>query len=136
MIHFSIKCITLIPQRIDQVCCYCNYQFTDLLLHIVTSCQLTLHIRDVFLEFVVDHYTPTFSVYVTSLDNDVFLQFLLGKTSKETEARNDDEYKILMMQVMVIVEPGETFQMRRPTSISTVRCSAYCLNKLSSSVLR
>ena len=92
-----VKCITLVPQRIDQVCCYCNYQFTDLLLHIVTSCQLTLHIGDVCLEFIVDHYTPTFSVYVTSLDNEDFLQFLLGKTSKETEALNDDEYKILMM---------------------------------------
>ena len=97
VIHFSIKCITLVPQRMNQVCCYCNYQFTDLLLHIVTSCQLTLHIRNVFLEFIVDHYTPTFSVYVTSLDNEDFLQFLLGKTSKETETLNDDEYKILMM---------------------------------------
>ena len=37
-----------------------------------------VHIRDVFLEFIVDHYTPTFSVYVTSLDNENFLQFLLG----------------------------------------------------------
>ena len=50
-----------------------------------------------FLEFIVDHYTPTFSVHVTSLDNEDFLQFLLGKTSKETETLNDDEYKILMM---------------------------------------
>ena len=45
VIHFSIKCITLVPQRMDQVCCYCNYQFTDLLLHIVISYQLTLHMH-------------------------------------------------------------------------------------------
>ena len=50
-----------------------------------------------FLEFIVDQYTPTFSVYVTSLDNEDFLLFLLGKTSKETETPNNDEYKILMM---------------------------------------
>ena len=36
---------------------------------------------------------------------------------------------------LVSADPDETSQMRGLTWISTVRCSAYCLNKISSSVL-
>ena len=45
------------------------------------------------------------------------------------------QFQCSHMTCFVSIEPDETSQMRSLTWINTVRCSAYCLNKLSSSVL-
>ena len=48
LIHFIIKSLTLVPQNIQQMCSYCGEAFKDVFLHIVTSCQITLEIRNIF----------------------------------------------------------------------------------------
>ena len=51
VIYFIIKSLTLVPQNIQQMCSYCGQAFKDVFLHIGTSCQITLQIRNTFLEF-------------------------------------------------------------------------------------
>ena len=69
LIHFIVKSLTLVPQNVQQTCSYCGQFFKDVFLHIVTSCQTTLEIRNTFLEFIVDYFTPQFSVYVTDFEH-------------------------------------------------------------------
>lgn len=97
LIHFIIKCLTLIPQRVNQLCSYCNKDFTDVLLHITTSCQRTLDIRNIFLEYIVNCYTPQQSISVSNLDNEELLQFLLGKRTNELIDLDENESKQLVI---------------------------------------
>ena len=97
LIQFIVKCITLIPQNLGQVCSYCNYTFKDVFLHIVTSCKVTLEMRNTFLEYIVDNFTPQFSIYVTDLEHEELLCFLLGRKSPQTQCLDTDEYNRLIM---------------------------------------
>lgn len=104
LIQFIVKCITLIPQNLQQVCSYCNYTFKDVFLHIVTSCKVTLEMRNTFLEYIVDNFTPQFSIYVTDLEHEELLCFLLGRKSSQTQCLDKEEYnKLLMVSANYIV---------------------------------
>ena len=85
LIHFIVKSLTLVPQNVQQTCSYCGQFFKDVFLDIVTSCQTTLEIRNTFLEFIVDYFTPQFSVYVTDLEHEELLCLLIGQEISQTK---------------------------------------------------
>lgn len=97
LIQFIIRCTTLLPSNINQLCSYCNRHFTDLLSHIVTSCENNLNIRNIYLEYIGNCYNPQFSVAITNLDNEEFLNFLLGKHNVLTQTLDEDDYKQLVI---------------------------------------
>lgn len=97
LIQFIVRCTTLVPLTLNHVCPHCNRNFRDTLCHIVTSCESTLDIRNAFMEYIVDNYTPQFSVSITSLDNEELLQFLLGRHTDLSEALDEADYRKLFI---------------------------------------
>ena len=74
-----------------------NINSVTVFLHIVTSCKVTLEMRNTFLEYIVDNFTPQFSIYVTDLEHEELLCFLLGRKSPQTQCLDTDEYNRLIM---------------------------------------
>ena len=101
LIHFIVKSLTLVPLNVQQTCSYCGQFFKDVFLHIVhvTSCQTTLEIRNTFLEFIVDYFTPQFSVYmyVTDLEHEELLCLLIGQKTAQTKSLKKEDYKKLLI---------------------------------------
>ena len=79
LMHFTIKCLVLIPREVTEVCRNCGIVFTDPLSHITTSCIATLNVRTTFWDYIVDTLSPSCSVFLSGLDNEEFLHILLGK---------------------------------------------------------
>ena len=68
-----------------------------MLLHIVTSCQITLEFTNTFWEFIVDYFIPQFRIYVTDLENIVLLCLLLGKQTQQTKSLGKEDYQKLII---------------------------------------
>ena len=79
LMHFTIKCLVLIPREVTEVCRNCGIVFTDPLSHITTSCIATLNVRTTFWDYIVDTLSPSCSVFLSGLHNEEFLHILLGK---------------------------------------------------------
>ena len=67
--------------------------FKDVFLHIVTLCQITLEIRNAFMEF----FTPQFSIYVTDLEHEELRCLLLGKHTRQTKSLGKEDYQKLII---------------------------------------
>ncbi|MEW8547750.1 MAG: hypothetical protein AB2693_29935, partial [Candidatus Thiodiazotropha sp.] len=94
LMHFIIKCLVLIPKQETEICPRCDRHYKDPLNHIVTSCTATVNIRTSLWDYIVDTLTPNCSVALCSLDNEEFLQVLLGKrlTILEDEFPEQKDY--------------------------------------------
>ena len=65
--------------NVQQVCSYCGQAFKDVFLHIVAARQMTLEIRNIFLEYIVDYCIPQFSVYMLQiLKMKIFFAYFLA----------------------------------------------------------
>ena len=72
-----------------------NYELSKF--YIVASCQLILRIRNTFLEFIVDYFTPQFSIYVKDLEHEDLLCLLLGKQTQQTKSSKKEDYQKLII---------------------------------------
>ena len=94
-----LRILTFIPfNNVEtHICNHCNQEYTDIPLHILTTCQLTLLHREVLIDCVAIYLPFQILIDINSMCKDEFLLAILGKQFDELLVTDIELYKTLLL---------------------------------------
>ena len=91
--------LTFIPYNNVEthICSHWNQEYTDIPLHILTTCQLTLLHREVLIDCVAIYLPFQILIDINSMCKEEFLLAILGKQFNELLVTDIELYKALLL---------------------------------------